>query len=388
MSLPDLPTGPDCSGRSLSRVMPSAAAALGVPGFTNVLQLPPARRIAVIMVDGLGAAHLRRFAGHAPFLKSAQQAAGSRVLTVPFPTTTAASLSSLGTGLTPGTHGLVGYDVLDPERGLVINQLGGWDPGTDPLTWQPHPTVFEQVTAADHEAEAVTVSLPKFGDSALTQASLRGTRFVAASTLHARFQKARQELTAGPPRLMYLYLNELDKTGHRHGVGSADWLHALEEIDGAVRRLSGQVPPDTLLLVTGDHGMIDVPESGRIDYSQDARLIDGIAHTAGDPRFVQLHFAEDASEDVREHTRQAWLDVYGNRAWVLTRQQACAAGWFGEVTDRVMPRIGELIIAPFEPIALFDGRRVGEHAFEMVGQHGAPTKAEREVPLLTAHAPA
>ena len=387
VSAQPLPGGPDYAGRSLTQVLPSAAAALGLPGWSNALGLPTARRVAVVMVDGLGSAHLRRHAGHAPFLKSAQAQSGSQVLTAAFPTTTAASLSSLGTGLAPGGHGLVGYDVLDPERQVVINQLGGWDRTTAPRAWQPHATVFERIASSPVEAESVTVSLPKFRDSALTEASLRGSRFEEGTTLHARFQRARQELSTGPVKLVYLYLNELDRAGHRHGTGSADWLHALEEIDGALRRLVRQVPPDTLVLATGDHGMIDIPESGRIDYSTQDRLLDGIEHTAGEPRFVHLHFAVGATERVRAATRAQWESDYGTRAWVLSRDEAVAAGWFGTVTETVRPRIGDLLIAPFEQIALFDGRRAGPNAFEMVGHHGAPTRAEREVPLLLLHAP-
>ncbi|VXB44190.1 alkaline phosphatase family protein [Citricoccus sp. K5] len=402
-SAPPLPAGPPFAGRSLSGVLTSAAAALGAEGFTNSLQLPRTRRAVVVMVDGLGKALLKRYAGHAPFLRSVLER-DAATLQVAFPTTTAASLSSLGTGLEPGRHGLVGYDVLDPERDKVINQLGGWDPLTDPRSWQPHPTVFERLAATrpmsvddtcrrasafdDPGVDAVTVSLPAFEDSALTEASLRGSRFVGAKTLQARFQKAKEELHAATgPVLLYLYLNELDKAGHQHGTGSEQWLYALEEIDGAARRLSAAVPRDTLLMLTGDHGMVDVPESGRIDYAELPALVDGVRHTAGEPRFVQVHFEPDASETVRESTASAWQEAFADQAWILTREEAVRAGWFGAVDARVAPRIGDLLVAAHGPVALYDGRRVAPAAFEMVGHHGAPTRAEREVPLLMMHRP-
>jgi hypothetical protein len=395
-----LPSGPPYSGRSLAGVFTSAAAALGAAGFTNTLQLPRTRRAAVVMVDGLGKALLKRHAGHAPFLKSVMDR-DSSTLQVPYPTTTAASLSSLGTGLAPGRHGLVGYDVLDPARNTVINQLGGWDPLTDPVAWQPHPTVFERLAAARSDAtgspasafsdpgvSAVTVSLPAFEGSALTRASLRGSRFVGAKTLHARFQRAKEELhSAAEPVLLYLYLNELDKAGHQHGTGSEKWLYALEEIDGAARRLAGAVPKDTVLVLTGDHGMVDVPESGRIDYSALPALVEGVEHTAGEPRMVQLHFAPDASESVREATTAAWRAAFGDQAWIVRRREAIEAGWFGDVDPAVLPRIGELLVAAHGPVALYDGRRAAPAAFEMVGHHGSPTRAEREVPLLVLHRP-
>ncbi|QCU77878.1 alkaline phosphatase family protein [Citricoccus sp. SGAir0253] len=384
-SAPPVPAGPPYAGRSLATVLTSAAAALGAPGFANALQLPRTRRVLVVMVDGLGKAVLKRHAGHAPYLRSVLDR-DAVTLQSAFPTTTAASLSSLGTGLEPGRHGLVGYDVLDPERGVVVNQLGGWDPATDPGRWQPHPTVFERLEGTG--VDAVTVSLPAFADSALTRASLRGSRFEGATTLHARFQRAREELhRATGPVLVYLYLNELDKAGHQQGTGSEKWLHALEEIDGAARRLAQAVPPDTVVVLTGDHGMVDVPESRRIDYATMPALVDGVEHTAGEPRLVQLYFAADAGDAARHGTLSAWRAAFGDHAWVLTREQALEAGWFGATDERVRPRIGDLLVAAHGPLALYDGRRVPGSAFEMVGHHGSPTRAEREVPLLVLHRP-
>lgn len=385
MSPTGVPRGPDYAGRSLAGVFTSGAAALGAPGFVNTLGFPVARRVCVVMVDGLGRALLKRYGGHAPYLRSVLDRDATTV-EVAFPTTTAASLATLGTGMPPGAHGLVGYDVLDPDRNVVINQLGGWDEATDPLSWQPHQTVFERLAGTG--VEPVTVSLPRFGDSALTRAALRGSRFVGARTLHARFQRARDEVAAAPgPILLYLYLNELDKAGHQHGIGSPDWLHALEETDGSARRLAGRLPADTLLVMVGDHGMVDVPEAGRIDFSEQPELLEGIEHTAGEPRFVQLHFRPEVSQVDRERTRQAWVRAYGAQAWVLSRDEAIAAGWFGAVDDRVRERIGELMVTAHEQLALYDGRRTSPAAFEMVGHHGSPTRAEREVPLLVLNRP-
>lgn len=376
-----IPAGPDYAGASISSVLPSVAASLGAD-TPNPLDLPAADRACILMVDGLGTLQLKRYAGHAPYLARAMQQNFTSLSAV-YPTTTAASLASFGTGLEPGQHGLVGYDVYDPDRDVVINQLGGWDPRTVAEEWQPHPTVFSKLP---EHLEAVTVSMPQFADSSLTRAALAGTRFVPAQALSARFLAARTEL-AEPGRLVYLYANELDKVGHSHGPGTDQWLNVLEELDGEARRLAKSLPDQALLVATGDHGMVGVEETRRIDYSAQPELINGIAHTAGEPRFVQLHFAPEASPATRQATEDAWRAAYGHQAWVLTRDEAVAAGWFGRVADSVWPRIGDLIIAAYEPIALYDSRWVKPAAFEMAGHHGSPTKAERTVPLLRLHSP-
>ncbi|UNK47632.1 alkaline phosphatase family protein [Arthrobacter sulfonylureivorans] len=362
--------------------MTSAAAALGADGFSNVLQLPQARRVCVVMVDGLGKALLKQRGGHAPFLRQAME--NSRTLGSAFPSTTAASLASLGTGLAPGLHGMVGYDVLDPDQDKVVNQLGGWDAKVDPHVWQPYPTVFEQV--AEH-LPVTTVSLPRFAESGMTRAALRGSSFRPGATSHARTLAAAEALAATDRALVYLYFNELDKAGHRFGAASAQWGGELEELDSDMRRLTRQLPADTLLLLTADHGMLDVAEEFRFDYSADPALVAGVRHTAGEPRLVHLYFEPDATAAHREQTTAAWRATYGNQAWIITREEAINRGFFGQVDPRVLPRIGDVMVAAREPVAFYDTRRVPETAMSVVGQHGSLTKAEREVPLLTLAAP-
>ena len=379
----ELPAPPPYGTRTMAELLPSAAAALGVQGYANTLGLPAASRVCVVMVDGLGKALLKARGGHAPFLRRLTE--NSQTLHAPFPSTTATSLTSLGTGLEPGVHGIVGYDVVDPVRRRVVNQLSGWPADLDPVSWQPHETVFER--AAAQGVHTATVSMSQFQDSALTRAALRGTEFTAANGPHARVRAATEILAANPRTLLYCYWNELDKAGHRYGKDSLEWGHALEEVDSLMRTLAARVPAGTLLLLTGDHGMVDVPEKWRIDYSQDPELVDGVELTAGEPRAVQLHFAASTSDTRRAAVADAWRAAYGSKAWVLTRDQAIGHGLFGRVEDSVRERIGDLLVLAAEDVAFLDGRRVNPAAFTMVGQHGSMTRAEREVPLLTLAAP-
>lgn len=377
-----LPAPPAYGVSTVAEVMPSAAAALGVDGFSNALALPAARRIVVVMIDGLGMTLLRRYAAHAPFLRESLPSA--RTLSSAFPSTTAASLAGLGTGLAPGQHGMVGYDVLDPDQGRVVNMLGRWDAGVDPLLWQPHPTVFERV--AEH-LPMVTVSQPRFADSPMTQAALRGGRFVGANTIHARIDAAAKELAAAPRMLLYFYVNDLDKAGHRYGIDSPQWITALEDLDAALKLFARRVPSDTSVLLTADHGMVDVARPQRIDYSEHPDLLDGVAHTGGEARMLHLYLEPTLDAEQRELLADRWQEEFGNRAWILTRREAVTQGYFGEVSDVVLPRIGDLLVLAREGIALVDGRRSQAAAFDMVGQHGSLTRAEREVPLLTLTTP-
>lgn len=373
-----IPEAPKYGQATLSEILPSAAAALGVPGFANVLGLKKTKRVVVIMVDGLGWNQLKSHTGHAPFLRSLF--ASGQKLGTGFPSTTATSLSSLATGVTPGEHGMLGYDVVDPDKRRVVNQLGGWPADLNPEVWQTQPTVFQKV--ADQGLHVATVSIPMFAKSALTRASLRGPVFVAANQPMARAKATHTVFEKHRSALVYTYFNELDKTGHKFGVDSSQWRDTLEELDYVIKSLVSRLPEETTVLITGDHGMVDVPESQRIDYSKYPELIESVELTSGEPRGVQLTFAPEADEACRDRVKAAWHEAFGTKAWILTRQEAVERGYFGPITAEHLARLGDLMILAAESIAFYDGRRVAPMAFDMVGQHGSLTAGERFVPLL------
>ncbi|UTT71098.1 alkaline phosphatase family protein [Arthrobacter sp. DNA4] len=381
---PDLPPAPAYGHRSIAEVLTSATASLGVEGFANALGFPAASRVCVVLADGLGRNLLKQKSAHTPFLRSVLQAGQGDVpvwLDSAFPSTTAAALSSFGTGLPAGQHGMVGYDVLDPDQDKVVNLLGNWDPGVDPSAWQPFPTVFERIAG---QVDVSTVSLSQFDGSPMTRAALRGGRFIPGTTAHARTAAAAEAMAASGPSLMYFYVNDLDKAGHRYGCRSEQWEHQLEELDATVKRLNSTLPAGTTILLTADHGMLDVAEPQRIDFSTDPALVEGVRHTAGEPRMVHLYLADsDAASDGAERLIAAWKARFGDRIWAFTRGEAVAGGLFGEdVRPAVEGRIGDVMIAARDAVALYDGRRMRPTAMEVVGQHGSLTKAEREVPLL------
>jgi len=373
-----IPDAPQYGEATLSEILPSAAAALGVPGYDNVLGFKPTKRVVVVMVDGLGWNQLKSHVGHAPYLRSLF--AVGRKIGTGFPSTTATSLSSLATGVTPGEHGMLGYDVIDPARRRVVNQLGGWPGDLNPEAWQTRPTVFEKV--AEHGIHVATVSIPMFAKSALTRASLRGPKFVAANQPMARARATHTVFETHRSALVYTYFNELDKTGHKFGVDSSQWRDTLEELDYVIKNLVSRLPEETTVLITGDHGMVDVPQSQRIDYSQYPELIEGVELTSGEPRGVQLTFAPETNEAGRLEVKRAWHRAFGSKAWVLTRQEAIERGYFGPIIPEHAARLGDLMILAAESIAFYDGRRVAPMAFDMVGQHGSLTSGERYVPLL------
>lgn len=371
--VPLLPTTP-----RLDRVLPSVATSLGVPGLTKGgdRHLAPARRTVVVLVDGLGAELLARRGGHAPFLRRLLQDPQRTVrLDCGFPSTTATSMGTFGTGTLTGVHGMVGYEAYDPGTDTVFNELS-WEDGPEPHLWQPHPTVFE--AALDAGVAVTRIGPGYFDGSGLTNAALRGGAFVAARSLAERVDATVTAVRAMPRSLVYLYWGDIDKVGHVHGSDSWQWGEELEEVDAQLARLANLLPPDTSLHITADHGMVDVPLDARPDVAQEPDLDAGVRHVSGEPRCLQLHVEEGAIEDVLS----AWRSRLGDDAQVIAGDEAIEAGWFGPVADAVRPRIGDVIAAMTGPVAVVDSRRHRPLLRSLLGVHGSITADEVAIPWL------
>ncbi|WP_426566700.1 alkaline phosphatase family protein [Angustibacter sp. McL0619] len=372
---------------TLADLMPAVAGSLGValPGREPVvdrlagpLRLRPTDRACVLLVDGLGDVQLRERAGHAPFLRG--QLARTGTLAAGFPTTTATSMGSFGTGLPPGAHGLVGYEVLIPERDELLNELS-WEPPIDPRRWQPETTVFQHAAAAG--VEVVRIGPGFFDGSGLTEAALRGGRFVAADSLEDRVDAAIAALRSSSRCLVYVYWGDVDKVGHVSGAGSWEWGEELARVDLAVRTLAAQLPRGTTLHVTADHGMVDVPHHQRIDLAHDGELARGVRHAGGEPRCPQLYCERDQAPSVLA----TWTERLGDRAEVLSRGDAIALGLFGPVAVHVRERIGDVVVICRPGLAVVDSRRMRPALLALVGLHGSWTPQESLVPLLTLDGP-
>jgi len=371
---------PDYEGPSLSGLLPAVADSLGAPvpdgpARRAQLGLPEAHRVCVVLVDGLGYENLTERAGHAPFLRSLLN--GSAPLSAGYPSTTAASMGSFGTGTGPGRTGLVGYTVRNPASGGLANMVS-WDGLGPAREWQREPTVFERLVA--HGVTVTTVGPAKFMGSGLTEAALRGGGYRAAESLAQRVDAVLRLLRE--PGLVYLYWGDVDKTGHHEGAGSWQWGDQLEALDGELRRLVRSLPRGASVVVTADHGMVDVDPARRHDVATTPGLAEGVALVAGEPRALHVHLEPGVDPRAAE---ARWADVLGGDAVVLTGDDAVAAGLFGPVSAHVRPLIGDLVVAATGRATVVDSRTQTPASLQLVGVHGSLTPAELRVPLLAVH---
>lgn len=419
----ELPPGliaPSYGLTSLAAVLPAAAGALGyelttatgIDARTAAEELAggfgEVTRCVVVVVDGLGTHNLADRGGHAPTMRGLLP--GSRTLTSSFPSTTAAALSTLGTGTGPGRTGMLGYTQRNPATGGLAT-LVSWQEESDPYRRGPRmsqplpivprdlqrePTVLETLVA--HGAGVSAPGPKKYNNSGMTSAALRGPEYVVTGN---RFGDA-VDATAtalrvrdgAEHRLVYLYQGAVDKAGHKHGWTSPQWGEALEDTDRELRRLLRSVPRGTLVLVTADHGQVATTPDRQHDVAADPVLSDGVALLGGEPRALHV-YTTDGADPADVATR--WADRLGGDAVVRLRDDAVRQGWFGpaagpgsEVPDHVRAAMGDVVVATTGgeggsgAATVVDSRLHSPEARAMPGVHGSLTPYEMRIPLLVA----
>jgi hypothetical protein len=369
------PVVPSYGSATLADLSSSVLASLdpGSPDAQNVLGLAPAQRACLLIVDGLGWELLRDHPAAAPFLS--ELARNSKPITAGFPSTTVTSLGSICTGRPPGQHGMLGYQVIIPGENRLLNGLR-WDSRVDPLQWQPLPTLYERATEVG--IAAVHVAQGSFRGTGLTVATMRGSDFRSADSMGALAAQAAAALTENARAYVTVYHGDLDGTGHVFGVASDAWYNHLAHVDKLAEQLARALPAGACLYVTADHGMVDIGPEDKLDIDAVPELRAGLALLGGEPRARHLYARPGAAADVLAN----WREVLGDRAWVLSRDEAIKEGWFGPVDDRMAARIGDVVAAPAGSLALVAAKTEPRES-ALLGMHGSLTSHEQLVPALT-----
>ncbi len=356
---------PDYGGACLSNVVPALLDRMaGVPAW-----MPPAvagaRQVVLLVLDGVGWDQLTE---HRPLMPNLAAMDGSSVTTV-VPSTTATALTSLTLGQAPGHHGIVGYR-MHLGSGSILNVLRWRTAEGDARSAVPPAELQPQAPFA--ATEPVVVTRAEFAGTGFTVAHLRGGRLRGWGMPSSISVEVDAALTAGEP-LVYAYYDGVDKVAHAHGLGG-HYRAELAAADRIVGEIAAVLPAGAALVVTADHGHVDV--RGRTE-TLDQEVIEACALVSGEARFRWLHAAPGDGERL---TRLA-VDRYGAEAILRTRDELEGDGWLGPVLgEAARARLGDVAVIATGATAYMDPTDPSEP--RLGSRHGALTSAEMRVPLL------
>lgn len=361
------PILPRYGERSLCELLPAIKGTRETPGAQDLaLALSGARATVLVVADGLGALQLDEFAALAPLLHASQLEPATSVA----PSTTAAALTSLTTGATPGIHGIVGYrmrvndDVLQTLRWSVN--------GADATErYRPEAVQTTEPLLTMGAAPVVYVGKAKYAQGGFTRAHLRGAQYLGVADLDAIVEQVLVATSLSP--LVVAYHDAIDHVAHADGLGQS-YQHEIVRLESMVTELRHRLPPDVAIVVTADHGQRDV---GAREVRVPKVFHPFIASMSGEGRFRWLHAVLGEQRNLAEGLSEALADS----CWVWTRREAIALGLFGpEVSLDAEDRFGDVCLVPFIDAFVLDPTEPQEA--HMRGRHGSLTPSEMYVPVI------
>ena len=242
------------------------------------------------------------------------------------PSTTATALTSIATGLTPGEHGVVGYRVaVDHE---VLNILRWTTPGGDarkriePAGVPAPPGVLRPAAAASSPRPSSSARASAAPTSPTSASTATGCRPRCSSSCAGRCK-------AGEP-FVYAYYDGIDKVAHEYGLGE----HYDAELAGGRPpggRLLALLPRDAALVITADHGQVDVGDN----------IVDPAQRRAG-PRVVPVGrgpvpLAARPARARADALLEAAQAHHGDTAWVRVARRDRRRGLVGRAGHRRRP---------------------------------------------------
>jgi len=358
------PVLPDFAERSNITVVP--ALTWGTPCALLSDDVLAAPAVVLLVLDSLGWVQLEERRDAAPTLSAM---VGGSATTVA-PSTTAAALTSITTGVPPGEHGIVGYRFA--VGGGVLNALRWTVSGNDHREIAT-PNIVQAAEPFGGGSWDV-ISQRQFRNSALTEAYLGDGPYHGYDHPSSIAAIAAERVRAGDSHV-YAYYDGLDHVAHIHGVSGAHFRTELAFCDWLVDQLMQQLPTGTAVVVTADHGQIDAPQLLPVA----ADVLSLTRGRSGEPRFRWLHARPGATAELAVAAQEA----HGQHAWIRTKEQVIDEGWFGpNVTEAARSRLGDVALVAHEPVGFEDPEE--RYSDRLFGRHGSLTEAEMLVPVLSA----
>ena len=348
------------------------SALASVAGESNSLSLTKRRSACVILVDGLGLTNLKTAGAHASFLNSQS----SEPAMCWFPATTSTSISSFATGTQPWENGFLGYQVFNRSENEPMNLLSGWGEYSEGESYQSSPTLAEKAFGSGISFHTVAPSPYEY--SGFTAATMRGSKFHGINSVSERFTEALKLLADPVPKVVYLYIPELDQTAHAKGSDSISWLNQLEDLDALIRDFTTSLPKGCGVVLTSDHGVIDVSKENHIYLDE---LIDKseFKFVGGDTRSLYLYF----SDEVDQSKARLLLEAnYGNSCYITTPDELIDAGYWKELSDKSRNVAPDLLVLARKRVALYHRGFAKVKSLQMIGHHGSITNEELAIPLI------
>jgi predicted AlkP superfamily pyrophosphatase or phosphodiesterase len=355
--------------------------------------LENARNVVLVIVDGMGYMNMKKKLRELPFFQSLYDENRILPATSVFPSTTAASLASIYLGLDPISHGLLEWYLFLDEAGIIVETLPFI--AHNPAEREGFKRLRLQIDVL-FEGTAVTESLARKGvechallpeavaESEFSKQMMKKSSRTGYSKLEDVPSLLSDILSRGRRTFVTIYYPGVDTAGHIHGPSSEEYLEEMKKVDRFVSEIARVKRNDTTMLITADHGQIDV-DPGKTLYLNDFDWFDkllspnpvgGIIHPYGSPRdvIIRTPYPKKMQTKLEEE-----LAEYGD---VVNTRHLTMNEYFGkgDMAGCFTSRAGDLWILPGTGRAVWY-RHYDDEKISFKGLHGGLTPEEILVPI-------
>jgi hypothetical protein len=367
----------------LARAMASLCGVPGVSLSENAIdmvgRIGDRDHIVFVLVDGLGMNVVDR-EDAAGFLRTNLQMELQSV----FPSSTAPALTSIATGCWPAEHAVPGWWTYLPDAGITATILpfierysktSARRRGADPSTAYPAEAVAPRMTR-----QRLRVMPQAIAESVYSAYSSGDAPVVAYQSLREAVDAIYEEVSqAGVPAYVYFYIPFVDATEHDRGPDHPEVKKVLRRVTDRLVELVDRVNGRARVVVTADHGVIEIPEECQTRLADEDPLLELLEIPPScEPRVPAFHVKRGRHAEFE----QLFRDRFGERFALLTSDEADNMRLFGpmSLSGETRRRLGDYI-----------GMALGNYSLAyrpdtdtMIGFHGGCHPDEMRVPLIIA----
>ncbi len=400
---------PRYGGQSLPNVVSTAMRTLGVDNektpinhefYKDHIDLDRIEKVVFVVLDGFGYRMWADFGNDTGFFGRIAKRGLLMPITSIFPSTTAAAITSINTGLTPLEHGLPEWIIYMREIGMIINTLPFTaymtekytslsDLGVDSKILYDGKTVYEKLN--EEGITSHTFTARNIAESAYTRLIKRGSHgnpYVHPSDAVVKLRRVLE--SERKKTYVNLYMDNIDSATHTYGpfteesraeIGAISQVFKMQLLD----KIDKSAAKDTLVLVTADHGHTSINPSKTTFMNDDRKLAGFLASDrgskilpTGSPRGVFLHINESDIERAYAHLSEK----FDGTARIMRTRDAVSAGLFGsgKPHKKFGERAGDILILPKDHESIWYEHVKGRKQ-KYIGVHGGLSKNEMLIPL-------
>lgn len=334
-----------------------------------------ARHLVFLLIDGLGEVWLQRL-GSDSFL--AQNQVGS--LSAVYPSTTTVALATLATAEPPSRHGMAGWWTYLSEQDLsttplpFTNRFGGGPlqlPGE--AMWPLRPWM------ADSKVPSLVVTPREYIDSVFTNYLSGGQERWGYAEPEECVQLVRAHQAVHESSFTYLYWPQFDSACHSFGCDAAQTIAVFRRLDLLAKQLSKGLCQGSKLIVSADHGLLDIEESAKYILREGEPILECLlTPPSGEPRNPVFHVKDGCMERFRHLFEEQFFESF---ELIESRKLQALLG--GELRPVAKSRFGDFVGAALGPSVIHYRTGQDKRRPAFIGYHGGLTPEEMRIPLIS-----